>query len=147
MNLVKYNSAFPSKPFNNFFDEFFGRSLSDVVGSDFTFSTPSVNIKENEDAYILEVAAPGLNKEDFNVEVEKDHLTISASVEHKNQEEVEGKITRSEFNYSSFRRRFHLPETVDVDAIAAKYVDGILFLDLPKKEEAKPKAPLSIDIK
>lgn len=136
----------PSKTFGGLFDEFFNRSLSDVVGSDFTFSTPSVNVIENDNDYLVEVAAPGLSKEDFFVEVDNDHLIISASKEEK-KEEKEGKFTRNEFNYGSFTRRFYLPETVKADKIDAKYKDGILTLMIPKKEEAKTKAPISIKIK
>ncbi|NNF32462.1 MAG: Hsp20/alpha crystallin family protein [Saprospiraceae bacterium] len=146
MNLIKYNSLFPEKSLGGFFDDFFNRSLSDMVGTDFTFSSPSVNVIENENDFLVEVAAPGLSKEDFNVEVDKDHLIISAQKEMK-KEEKEGKYTRNEFNYSSFTRRFFLPETVDGDNIEATYTDGILKLVVPKREEAKAKAPLSIKIK
>jgi HSP20 family protein len=146
MNLIKYNSLFPEKSLGGFFDDFFNRSLSDMVGTDFTFSSPSVNVIENENDFLVEVAAPGLDKEDFNVEVEKDHLIISAHKEIK-KEEKEGKYTRNEFNYSSFTRRFFLPETVDGDNIEASYKDGILKLVVPKREEAKTKAPLSIKLK
>ena len=146
MNLVRYNTLFPEKSLGGFFDEFFNRNLSDMVGTDFTFSSPSVNVIENENDFIVEVAAPGLDKDDFNVEVDKDHLIISAHKEVK-KEETEGKYTRNEFNYSSFTRRFYLPETVDGDHIEASYIDGILRLVVPKREEAKTKAPLSIKIK
>lgn len=146
MNLIKYKPIIADKPFNGFFDEFFNRSLSDFVGADFAISTPSVNIIENDYDYRVEVAAPGLEKKDFTVEVDKDHLIISASKEDKN-EEVEGKFTRNEFNFSSFTRRFYLPDTVEADSIEAKYKDGILTLVIPKKEEAQPKAPISIKIK
>ena len=117
-----------------------------MVGTDITFSSPSVNVIENDNDFIVEVAAPGLDKDDFNVEIDKDHLIISAHKEVKT-EETEGKYTRNEFNYSSFTRRFYLPETVDGDNIEASYKDGILKLVVPKKEEAKTKAPLSIEIK
>jgi HSP20 family protein len=132
---------------SNVFDEFFNRSLSDIVGSDFTFTQPSVNIVENDDFFNVEVAAPGLKKEDFNVEVNKNNLTISARKEEEKEETTEGKVTRSEFNYSSFTRSFYLPETVDADKITATYHEGILRLQLPKKEEAKVKAPTTIKIK
>ena len=146
MNLTRYNSLFPEKSLGGFFDDFFNRSLSDMVGTDFTFSSPSVNVIENDNDFTVEVAAPGLDKDDFNVEVDKDHLIISAHKEVK-KEESEGKYTRNEFNYSSFTRRFFLPETVDGDHIEATYIDGILRLVVPKREEAKTKAPLSIEIK
>lgn len=144
MNLVNYQ---PSRMLSNVFDEFFNRSLSDIVGSDFTFTQPSVNIVENEDSYDIEMAAPGLKKQDFNIEINKNNLTISARKEEKTEEKTEGKVTRSEFNYSSFTRSFYLPETVDAEKIDAKYKEGILKLQLPKKEEAKVKAPKTIEIK
>lgn len=143
MNLVKYQ---PGKLFDNVFEDFFNRSLSDIVGSDFTFTQPSVNIVEKDDFFMIEMAAPGLKKNDFNVEIDKDHLIISAHREDK-KEETEGKVTRSEFNYNSFTRSFYLPEAVKADEITATYKDGILYLELPKKEEAKLKAPKTIQIK
>jgi HSP20 family protein len=144
MNLVKYQ---PSKLLSSVFDDFFNQSLSDVVGSDLTFTQPSVNIVENDEFFNVEVAAPGLSKKDFNIEVKGDHLVISAKKEDKKEEEVDGKITRSEFNYSSFTRSFYLPEMVEADKITATYKEGILYLQLPKKEEAKVKAPKTIEIK
>lgn len=144
MNPVKYQ---PSKLLSSVFDDFFNQSLSDVVGSDLTFTQPSVNIVENDEFFNVEVAAPGLSKKDFNIEVKGDHLEISAKKEDKKEEKVDGKITRSEFNYSSFTRSFYLPEMVEADKITATYKEGILYLQLPKKEEAKVKAPKTIEIK
>jgi HSP20 family protein len=143
MNTIKYQ---PSKLLSNVFDDFFNQSLSDIVGSDLSFTQPSVNIVENDEFYNVEVAAPGLDKKDFDIEIKGDHLVISAQKEDK-KEEVEGKVTRSEFNYSSFTRSFYLPETVDAEKITATYKEGILYLQLPKKEEAKVKAPKTIEIK
>lgn len=144
MNTVKYQ---PRKLLSSVFDDFFNQSLSDIVGSDLTFTQPSVNIVENDEFFNVEVAAPGLSKKDFNIEVKGDHLVISAKKEDKKEEEVDGKITRSEFNYSSFTRSFYLPEMVEADKITATYKEGILYLQLPKKEEAKVKAPKTIEIK
>lgn len=144
MNLVNYQ---PGRMLSNVFEDFFNRNLSDIVGSDFTFTQPSVNIIENDDYFDVEVAAPGLKKDDFNIEVNRDNLTISARKEEKTEETTEGKVTRSEFNYSSFTRSFYLPETVDANGITATYKEGILKLQLPKKEEAKVKAPKTIEIK
>lgn len=143
MNTIKYQ---PSKLLSNVFDDFFNQSLSNIVGSDLSFTQPSVNIVENDEFYNVEVAAPGLDKKDFDIEIKGDHLVISAQKEDK-KEEVEGKVTRSEFNYSSFTRSFYLPETVDAEKITATYKEGILYLQLPKKEEAKVKAPKTIEIK
>ncbi|MBW1618254.1 Hsp20/alpha crystallin family protein [Empedobacter falsenii] len=106
---------------------------------------PAVNIKENEDSFEILLAAPGLNKEDFSIEIDENILKISS--EFKQNEEVkEEKFSRKEFNFSSFRRAFTLPETINEDKIEASYVNGILQLVLPKKEEALPKEKRSIQI-
>jgi len=147
MNIVKVNPVFQGRPFTNFVDDVFNRSISELVGSDFSVTTPSVNITENNDNFTLELAAPGLEKNDFNVFVEKDQLVISVSKENKNEEKEEGKWTRKEFNFTTFKRTFHLTEAVDADNIQAEYNKGILVLVLPKKEEVKAKAPKTIEIK
>lgn len=106
---------------------------------------PAVNIKENEDSFEILLAAPGLNKEDFTVEVDENILKISS--EFKQSEEVkEEKFSRREFNFSSFKRAFTLPETINEDKIEASYVNGVLQLVLPKKEEALPKEKRNIQI-
>ncbi len=106
---------------------------------------PAVNIREKETAFELELAIPGKKKEDFNVEIDKDVLTIS--MEPKAEDEtVKERFTRKEFNYTSFKRSFTLPETVDSDKIKASYENGILAFMLPKKEEALPKPKRLIKI-
>ncbi|MDH1602768.1 Hsp20/alpha crystallin family protein [Empedobacter sp. GD03739] len=106
---------------------------------------PAVNIKENEDSFEILLAAPGLNKEDFSIEIDENILKISS--EFKQNEEVKDeKFSRREFNFSSFKRAFTLPETINEDKIEASYVNGILQLVLPKKEEALPKEKRSIQI-
>ena len=93
---------------------------------------------ETEKNFRIELAAPGLNKEDFNIKVEKDTLSISAK---KETSTVEGeKVKVREFAYTSFQRNFNLPKTVDAEAIEARYENGVLSVTLPKKEEALPKA-------
>ncbi len=148
MTLVKYNPFTPAKPFNvdSFFDDFFGRSVSDLLGTEITTSTPSVNILENDDAYTIEVAAPGLTKTDFNVELVNDQLVISTE-KKENKEDENSKYKRREFSYSSFKRSFHISDEINKDTIDAKYTDGILTITLNKREEAKPKAPTTIKIK
>ncbi|MCL4165414.1 UNVERIFIED_CONTAM: hypothetical protein GTU68_058213 [Idotea baltica] len=94
----------------------------------------------------MEVAAPGLSKKDFKVELDKDVLTISAEVEKKS-EGIEENYTRKEFSKYSFKRSFTLPEQkVDGEKIIANYKDGVLYVSLPKREEAKPKPARSIEI-
>ncbi|MES2520314.1 MAG: Hsp20/alpha crystallin family protein [Bacteroidota bacterium] len=98
---------------------------------------PAVNVKENENGFQIEVAAPGLKKEDFKLSLHENRLTISAKQE-ENKEENKEKYTRQEFNYTSFQRTFTLPKNVDGDKIEATYTDGVLHVGLPKKEEIKP---------
>lgn len=109
---------------------------------------PSVNVRETNDAFHIEVAAPGMKRDDFKVELDNNFLTISAEVEQKNEntDERDG-YTRREFSYQSFQRSFALPENkVEGEKIAAKYVDGILNITVPKKEEAKPKPAKQIKV-
>lgn len=144
MNLVKRRENLPLV-FDDFFntDWFGGVSNLNKIG----FNTPAVNVKENDDNFIVELAAPGLNKEDFNVELDNDMLTISAGKEVNNEVKDEnGKYTRKEFGYTSFKRAFSLPETIKGDAIEATYINGILQVTLPKKEEAKVQPKRMIEI-
>ncbi len=138
---------FPTFP--SFFDNFFTRDLMDWNNSNYSGSNmtlPAVNIKENEDSYTIEVAAPGLTKEDFKVNLDRNRLVIS-SEKSEEKNESKDKYTRREFSYQSFQRSFTLPEgTVDGDKISAKYLDGILQINLPKREEVKPKPARTIDI-
>lgn len=147
MTLVKRtNGLFPSVP--SFFDDFFVKDLMGWTNSNNAYgaSLPAVNIKVNENEFVVEVAAPGFGKEDFKVEVENDVLTISSEKEAKNENEYEG-YTRREFNYGSFKRTFTLPENqVDVEKVKASYNNGILHIILPKREEVKPKPARTIKI-
>jgi len=147
MTLIKRSdNLFPSFP--SFFDDFLTRDLFDWPKLSVGTSVPAVNIKENENGYEVEVAAPGLSKDDFHVELDNNVLTISSEKEIKNEEkDKEGNYTRQEFSYSTFRRSFTLPnDVVDIEKIDAKYKDGVLRLSLPKREEAKPKPIKTIKI-
>ncbi|MFT6930035.1 MAG: HSP20 family protein [Sediminicola sp.] len=108
-------------------------------------AVPAVNIKESETNFELELAVPGRKKEDFNIEMEHDVLTVSSEIKHE-ENVSEEQFTRREFTYSSFKRAFTLPDTVDSENINASYKDGILKFILPKKEEALPKAKRMIEI-
>ncbi|MFD2827753.1 Hsp20/alpha crystallin family protein [Leeuwenhoekiella polynyae] len=110
-------------------------------------SIPAVNIIENEESFELAVAAPGKTKADFNIELDHDVLTISAQ-ESKESEKFEdkGKYTRREFSYSTFKRAFSLPETVNSAKINASYDNGVLNISIPKKEEAKVQAKRLIEV-
>ena len=101
-----------------------------------TMTVPAVNIYENKDQFELTLAAPGMKKNDFKIDVDGNILTISSETEERKKEEKE-KYTREEYNYSSFRRSFTLPEEVNKEKIDASYFDGVLKLALPKREEAK----------
>lgn len=111
----------------------------------FKQSVPAANVKETETEYVLELAVPGRKKEDFNVEIDNDILTISSEVRNEENKEDDG-YTRREFTFSSFKRVFSLPETISLDKINATYEDGILKFVLPKKEEALPKPKRLIEI-
>ena len=124
----------------SFFDDFF-KPFNTWFGSERTMTVPAVNVTENKDDYKISVAAPGLKKNDFNIDVEGRMLTISCEKEEKSEEKKEN-YSRTEYNYSSFSRNFTLPEEVIKEKIEATYEDGILRLTLPKTEQAK-KAALS----
>ena len=148
MTLAKISDRmFPTIP--SFFDNFFSRDLMDWNNSNFssTNSTlPAVNIKENEESFLIEVAAPGLAKENFKVNLDRNLLTISSEMKQEKNEN-DKKYSRHEFSYQSFQRSFTLPEaTVEGDRISAKYADGILYVTLPKREEVKPKPAREIEI-
>ncbi len=132
----------PSEAISKWVDSLINTTLSDVMGSDYSASSPAVNISENESHFILQLAAPGLTKQDINVNIENDHLVISAE---KNIE-TEGRITRREFNYGSFKRSFRLDNKINRDGIVATYQDGVLKLTLPKKAETAIKASSTIEI-
>ncbi|WP_066630478.1 Hsp20/alpha crystallin family protein [Labilibacter marinus] len=149
MTLAKLgNHWFPSFP--SVFDRFLDNDLMDWNSSNYSSTqttVPAVNVNENDDEFHIEVAAPGMEKKDFNVSYENGMLTISS--EHKNEKEDKkwGKVSRKEFSYQSFRRSFSVAEnTVNTDKISANYKNGILHISLPKREEVKPKPAKMIPI-
>ena len=120
------------------FDDFVSRDFYKPSFSITGVSTPAVNIIETRDDFRLEMVAPGMKKEDFNVELQNDVLSISYEHDDNREGERRGwKYTTHEYNYHSFARSFSLPETVAIENIHARYEDGILTLILPKKDEAK----------
>ena len=127
-------------------DEFFGKDLlQDFFATPSSFNMPAVNISENKDGFRIDVAAPGMSKEDFKIDLHNNVLTLSSEKEEKNEEKNE-KFTRREFSYTTFKRTFTLPELVDSEKIAANYKDGILKIEIPKREEAKEKPARQIKI-
>ncbi|MBP6977113.1 MAG: Hsp20/alpha crystallin family protein [Bacteroidales bacterium] len=129
-----------------FVDEFFGKDfLADFFDDRTGISMPAVNILESKDEFKLEIAAPGLTKKDYRIQVENNVLTISSEKEEK-KEEKETRFMRREFSYNSFSRSFTLPQTVAADQITANYSEGVLTIVIPKKEEAKEKPAREIKI-
>ncbi|REA59318.1 Hsp20/alpha crystallin family protein [Dyadobacter luteus] len=139
--LVK--TQFAPKHFNGFFGKDLFNELYNPV---FSGSVPAVNVLEGVEGFKIEVAAPGLGKADFKLNLDKNQLTISASKEQNVTENENEKYTRREFKYASFQRTFTLPNTVDGEKIGATYADGILTVSLPKREEAKDKPAREIEI-
>lgn len=110
-------------------------------------SLPAINVRETEDEFLIEVAAPGLKKDDFRIDYDNGRLTISSEKKEENEEKKKGKVTRREFSYTSFQRTFTAPESVvNAEKIKAKYDNGILHITLPKREEIKPKPAKQIAI-
>ncbi|WP_281541183.1 Hsp20/alpha crystallin family protein [Maribacter aestuarii] len=154
MSLVKFRRRRPFSSLipQDFFDmdDFFDNRgwVRDMVPSRFWNGKtvePALNIKETDDNFEIELAAPGFAKKDFEVTIEDGCLNISAEREHTEEEE-EDNYTRKEFSYNSFERSLQLPDSVKQEAIKAKYNDGILSFNLAKKEEAKKLPPKKIAI-
>lgn len=144
MTLIRrFNNQYPN--INTMFEDFFGENAYNQSTQNRT--TPAINVRENEDEYNIEVAAPGLKKDNFKVEVNNSVLTISYEDEVKKEVE-EQNFTRKEFAYTNFCRSFSIPRTeVDDSKINAEYKDGILSVKLQKREEIKPKPARMISIK
>ncbi len=144
MTLVRFNRNYPS-----LFDRFFDNDLFDFATRNFSSTNttlPSVNIKESNQDYVVEVAAPGLEKSDFKIELKRNVLTVSSEKQVENETKEGEQFTRREFSYQSFSRSFTLPEIADGDKIAAKYENGILSVSIPKKEEIVSKLNRMIEI-
>ena len=126
------------KPWNEWFgnEGFWGRVLN----------VPAVNISEQKDEYMVSLAAPGMNKADFKIDVDGNLLTISSQKE-ESKEEADKKFTRKEYSYSSFSRSFTLPDEINTEKIEAKYEDGILKVSLPRKQGAMKPAAKYIAVK
>ena len=125
------------------FDDFMTRSFWDWNNSNYSMTNttvPAVNIVENENSFEVELAAPGMDKKDFNIELDNNLLTISSEKKEEKEIKEDERFTKREFSYQSFQRSFTLPkDVVDSEKINAKYENGILRLIIPKKDEAKQK--------
>ena len=147
--LIKRNGSVPLV--TTFFDDFMSRDLFDWNDKNFTAigsNLPSVNLKETDNKLQVELAAPGMKKEDFKVEIDNNMLVISSEKkEEKEEKRKKDNYVRKEFNYQSFCRTFTLPEYIDESKVEASYKDGILHIDIAKKENIQKKAHKTIAIK
>lgn len=147
MSIIKRNDFFPGL---SLFDDFFSKDIlnwGQNNNSTTNTTIPLVNIKETNGNFEVEMAAPGMRKNDFKVELDGNVLTITSEKRDENEVKEDERYTRREFSYQSFQRSFQLPkEVVDADKIEAKYDNGVLRLVVPKKEEAKAKPPKMIQI-
>lgn len=116
--------------FRSFFDDFL-RPMSGLERTDDFMTVPAVNVKEENNHFLLEVAAPGMNKADFKITVEQGLLSITAEKQASSEDKTDN-YTRREFRYASFKRSFQLPEGVKETDIKASYTDGVLSLEIPK---------------
>lgn len=146
-NLVKRNPFFPSV----FMDDFFNKDFFDWSEKNFSAmgnTLPSVNLKETPTGFDIEMAAPGLQKGDFKIELHNNVLSISSErKDEKTEKDKEGNYTRREFNYQSFRRSFTVPDSVAEDKVDASYKDGILHISLAKKANEAQQGARQIAVK
>lgn len=134
MTLIKYRPTVRGRNvpvLNSMFDDIFGRDISEFCGTDSLNTSPAVNVTENESTFRIEVAAPGYKKDDFTISVDNGTIVISSEVA-QDEGTPDVRFTRREFNYRGFRRSFTLPDSVDSDAIKAKYSNGVLEVSIPK---------------
>ena len=144
MLFVKNQNQLPT-----LFDRFFDGEMFDWSNRNFSNTNttlPSVNIKENPDAFTVEVAAPGFDKNDFKLELNHNTLTVSSEKKVESETKENEVFTKREFSYQSFSRSFTLPQIADGDRIEANYQNGILTVLIPKREEVKPKPARMIEI-
>ena len=138
MNLIKRQSYFPS-----IFDEFFSDNWDIKMMND-KYISPSYNIKENEKEFVIEIAIPGKNNTDFNIEIENRSLLISTNNENENSNYT---YTRREFGFSKFEKTFDLPISVDNNKVNSYYRNGVLTINLPKRKEFQSSAKQVIEVK
>ena len=141
MNIIQRTTPWFPSVFDDFFNREFGIDVSSRV-----HQTPAVNITEKNNAFLIELVAPGKEKNDFDVALENEKLTISTTSE-KDSIEENALFMRKEFDYASFQRSFSIPETIDTKNIKANYKNGLLSIELPKLKEAilEPKKQIKIN--
>jgi len=139
--------VFKSRTLPGLFDEFFSNNLlPNYIEEGAWKSTPAVNIYENNDKFEIEIAAPGLEKEDFKIDLKDEYLMVYSEKKDRKEEKEKGKVVRTEFRYSSFQRSFALPKDIDIANINATHKNGILKIELPKKVEQKENNTRQIEI-
>lgn len=146
MSLVRYNTTlndFVPTTFSNLIDRFFNESLNRTGGSAYSF-VPKVDIMENEKAFEILVAVPGMNKEDFKIDLKDNYLTVSGERKFT-KEQNDNNFHSIETQYGTFSRSFSLPENVDATKIAAKYNNGILEIQVPKDEKKTLKSTIKVN--
>jgi len=147
-NKKTMDTGFSSSPIlPSWFDDILGKSFGNEFMSNFNtgITLPAVNVLDSDNEFVVEMAVPGLKKSDFDINIDNHILSIGVEKETKNEENSEN-YTRREFGYSSFKRTFAIPESVNVDKISASYTDGIMKVLLPKRDEAKKKPLRNIKI-
>ncbi len=131
MHKINLNPLFDElRPVASVFDELLQGGLSTILGEGLATTSPRVNIVKNEKDYIIELAAPGLNKSDFNLDVEQSELNVSVAI--KDESGDSENFIRREYRNASFSKSFHIPKDVDTAAISATYENGVLRIALPK---------------
>jgi HSP20 family protein len=146
MNLIRYNSAlndYTPSSFSNLIDRFFNDTVARSGGSAYSF-VPRVDIIEEDKAFEVHVAVPGMKKDDFKIDVNDNFLTVSGERKYT-REKKENNLHAVETQYGTFSRSFTLPENVDATKISAKYVDGILELTIPKDEKKALKTMIKVN--
>lgn len=146
MNLIRYNSAlndYTPSSFSNLIDRFFNDTVARSGGSAYSF-VPRVDIIEEDKAFEVHVAVPGMKKDDFKIDVNDNFLTISGERKYT-REKKENNFHSVETQYGTFSRSFTLPENVDATKISAKYLDGILELTIPKDEKKVLKTTVKVN--
>ncbi|NCO64634.1 MAG: Hsp20/alpha crystallin family protein [Flavobacteriales bacterium] len=136
----------PSLP--SWFDDILGKGFGNEFMTNFNtgITLPAVNVIDNANEFIVEMAVPGFKKTDFQINIDNNVLSVGAESKSESQENAEN-FTRREFGYASFKRTFAIPDSVDSEHISAEYQDGILKVTLPKRDEAKKKPIKTIEIK
>lgn len=146
-SLAKKDKFADYPAWSSWIDSVFNNNSSSIIIPNYNtgISLPKVNIRETEDAFYVEMAVPGMQKEDFKIDLNNKILSIASKANDNNQA-TSGKYYLKEFEYASFKRTFTIPEVIEEELIKAGYENGILSVMLPKKEEAKQKPPRNISI-